>query len=94
MAGRKYFVYILSNASKTLYIGVTGNLPRRLEQHRAGMPNSFTTRYNVKRLVYAEEFGRVDDAIRREKQLKRWLRARKIALIESVNPEWRDLEPS
>lgn len=86
-----YYVYILTNRSKTLYIGVTNDLLRRTHEHkRAGVP-SFTRRYNLDQLVYYETFGDVRAAIRREKQVKGWLRARKIALIESMNPRWEDL---
>jgi putative endonuclease len=88
---RRYHVYILTNRSRTLYIGVTGNLPARLKQHRNGETNGFTAKYRVHRLVYAEEYARVHEALEREKQLKRWRRAKKVALIESLNPGWEDL---
>ena len=87
---RRYHVYILTNRSGTLYIGVTGNLRARLEQHRAGKGCSFTRRYHLDRLVYAEEFRWVHEALAREKQLKRWRREKKVALIERVNPGWED----
>lgn len=87
-------MYILASRSRVLYIGITGNLDRRIAEHKAHEVDGFTKRYNVDRLVYVETCGRVDDAIAREKQLKGWRRDRKIALIESVNPDWRDLAVS
>ena len=87
-----YCVYILaSRRNGTLYIGVTNSLQRRLEQHRDGQGSSFVKAYRVFRLVYVESFDRADEAITREKQLKRWKRDWKIVLIERENPEWRDL---
>jgi putative endonuclease len=87
----QYYVYILTNKSKTLYIGVTNNLERRIYEHKQKLIPGFTQKYNLNRLVYYEETLRVEDAIAREKQLKGWLRVKKIALIESANPEWHDL---
>src|ERR671913_391766 len=87
-----YYVYILASIKRVLYIGITGNFEQRLNEHRAHKyPQSFTSRYNVTRLVYFEEYTRVDDAITREKQLKGWRRSKKVALIERLNPEWEDL---
>lgn len=92
MTGRQYFVYILTNKwETTLYIGVTGNLPRRLEEHKQKVVPGFTARYNLTKLVYYEDTGDVRAAIEREKELKGWLRKKKVALIESINPEWKDL---
>ena len=91
MFSRSYHVYVMSSASRRLYIGVTGNLARRVHQHRTGQFEGFSKKYQMKRLVYAETTSDVRAAIRREKQIKGWLRARKIQLIESMNPEWRDL---
>ena len=88
---KRYHVYIMASLSHTMYIGVTNDLARRAIEHRRKVVPGFTSRYNVTRLVYAEEFNDVRDAIVREKQLKGWRRERKIALIESVNPEWDDL---
>ena len=88
---KRYHVYILASDSKVLYIGITGDLRRRVRQHKNGELPGFTRRYNVHRLVYVEEFSRSVDAIAREKQLKRWSRIKKTGLIESVNPEWLDL---
>ncbi len=87
-----YFVYILSNwDDSVLYIGVTGNLTRRLYEHRNKLVDGFTKQYNVHKLVYYEHTNDVYSAISREKQLKNWNRSKKIALIEKMNPEWRDL---
>ena len=91
MRDRTYHVYIMSSPSRTLYTGVTNNLERRVLEHREAKPGSFTARYKVTSLVYYEEFGEIDDAIAREKQIKIMLRSRKIELIESMNPEWKDL---
>jgi putative endonuclease len=92
---RSLYVYILVNARKTvLYVGVTNNLARRVATHRARFNRrSFTARYNVTRLVYWEQYGDPLYAIRREKQLKAGSRAKKEALVNRVNPEWRDLGP-
>ncbi len=87
----QYFVYIATNRSKTLYIGVTNNLIRRMYEHRNKLIEGFTSRYNISRLAYFETTSSIEAAILREKQLKGWLRSRKTELIESLNPEWRDL---
>ena len=87
-----YYVYILaSRRHGTLYIGVTNSLRKRLAQHRSGEGSSFVKAYGVHRLVYAESYDRPDEAINREKQLKRWKRDWKVELIERENLEWRDL---
>jgi len=87
-----YHVYFLaSRRYGTLYIGVTNNLCERLEQHRAGFGSEFVKEYSVHRLVYVEPYENVEDAIRREKQLKKWNRDWKIRLIEQDNLEWADL---
>jgi putative endonuclease len=87
-----YFVYILSNRRDgTLYVGVTNDLVRRVYEHRDGLVRGFTRRYGVKRLVYFEIYDDPRSAIQREKNLKHWSRAWKIALIEKQNAEWRDL---
>ena len=89
---RMYYVYILASGRHgTLYIGITNSLPKRLEQHRNGEGSSFVKKYGVYRLVYVEAYDRADEAIAREKQLKRWKRDWKIELIERDNLEWRDL---
>ena len=87
----QYYVYILSNKSKTLYTGITNNLQRRVFEHKSKKIKGFTSRYNITRLVYYETTIDVKSAIAREKQIKGWVRKKKIALIESMNPEWRDL---
>jgi putative endonuclease len=89
---RTFYVYILASQKRgTLYIGVTNDIARRLEEHRGGKAGSFTARYGVYRLVHVEQFDSVDAAISREKRLKKWPRAWKIALIEEGNPTWSDL---
>ena len=90
---KTYHVYIMSNVSKMLYTGVTNDLEHRVFQHKTKEVDGFTKKYNIHRLVYFEAFGEIREAIAREKQIKGWLRAKKVALIESVNPEWRDLAP-
>jgi putative endonuclease len=90
-APKTYFVYIMTNRSKTLYTGVTGNLIRRVRQHKMGEGRGFTARYKLDRLVYFERFEDIRNAIEREKRIEGWLRSKKINLIVSVNPEWRDL---
>jgi len=86
------YVYIISNANQTLYIGMTVDLVRRMIQHKNGtFRNNFTRRYNFDRLVYFEESTDRAAAARREKQLKGWTRARKVAPITAMNPEWQDL---
>ena len=88
---RFYFVYIMTNRSKTLYTGVSGHLERRVFEHKQGIKGEFAARYKIDRLVYFERFGDVHAAIAREKQIKGLLRMKKIALIVSTNPEWKDL---
>ncbi|MCL4489176.1 MAG: GIY-YIG nuclease family protein [Chloroflexi bacterium] len=88
---REYYFYILSNHSRTLYAGVTNNLERRLYEHKHKLLPGFTSRYHLSRLVYFEVYADIREAIAREKQVKGWLRSKKIALIESINPNWRDL---
>ena len=87
-----YFVYILSNWNDSVvYIGVTSNLPKRLYEHRNGLADGFTKKYNVHKLVYFEQTNDVYSAISREKQLKKWRRSKKDQLIKLQNPTWRDL---
>jgi putative endonuclease len=88
---KTYFVYIMTNRSKTLYTGVTGNLMQRVRQHKTGSGSGFTAKYKLDRLVYFERFEDIRNAIEREKQIKGRLRGKKITLIVSANPEWRDL---
>jgi putative endonuclease len=88
---RQPVVYILaSRTGRALYIGVTTDLPRRLEEHRNGK-SIHTAKYKIDRLIYVETYETAPDAIAREKQLKNWSREKKIALINRSNPEWRDL---
>jgi putative endonuclease len=87
----QYFVYIMTNQSRTLYVGVTGNIRERVYQHKQKLTDGFTKKYNIDRLVYFETFGNVHSAIAREKAIKSWLRAKKIDLIQASNPDWRDL---
>ncbi len=92
MARDGFFVYILaSKRNGTLYVGVTSDLARRVSEHRDGLVPGFTKIYAVKRLVYFERATDALEAIAREKRLKRWKRAWKLALIEKENPQWRDL---
>ena len=88
---KQYYVYIMTNRSKTLYTGVTDDLARRVYEHKNKLLKGFTQKYNIARLVYYEITSDVHAAIQREKQIKGWLRKRKIALIEAANPEWEDL---
>ena len=90
---RRFHVYIMTNKPRgALYIGVTSDIVRRVGEHRSKQASaSFTRRYNLTMLVHAESTDSAEAAIRREKQIKGWLRSRKIALIESENPDWRDL---
>jgi putative endonuclease len=88
----RFFVYILaSRRNGTLYVGVTNDLPRRMMQHRAKAVPGFTRRYGVDKLMYFEEYESILEARARERSVKRWRRAWKIALIEKLNPQWRDL---
>ena len=91
MAIRYYYVYIMTNKSRTLYTGVTNNLARRVSEHKQKLVPGFTAKYNITRLVYYEAFRDVRAAIACEKRIKGWLRSKKIDLIESVNPKWKDL---
>jgi putative endonuclease len=87
----KFWVYILSSHSGTLYVGVTGFFQRRIHQHQYDSVEGFTKKYQCHRLVYYESYQDVQEAITREKQVKRWRREKKIALIEQLNPRWQDL---
>ena len=91
MKEHHYFTYIVCNGSGTLYIGMTNNIYRRALEHKSGAIEGFSSEYHCNRLVYYEGFDVVQKAIGREKQLKGWLRSKKIALIESRNPRWEDL---
>jgi len=87
---RQFYVYIMSSKSRRIYVGVTNNLERRVYEHRAGF-GAFTGKYRMTRLVYFELHDRAVDAIVREKRIKGWLRSKKLALIDAMNPEWKDL---
>ena len=91
MKRRSYCVYIMSSLTGTLYIGMTGNLHKRAFEHKIHRMEGFTAKYDVERLLYWESYDDVYKAIGREKQLKGWSRAKKIALFEASNPQWLDL---
>lgn len=89
------YVYILASRPRgTLYVGVSSDLVRRVYEHKEGVADGFSKRYGVKTLVYFETFDRIEDAILREKRMKRWRRDWKVALIEGNNPDWCDLYPA
>lgn len=88
---KNYYVYIVTNHSKTLYIGITNNLKRRIYEHKNKLIKGFTEKYNINKLIYYEETSDVRIAIEREKELKGWKREKKIRLIEEQNPLWVDL---
>jgi putative endonuclease len=89
---RQFYVYIMANKRNgTIYIGVTNDLARRVYEHREGLVEGFTSRYGLKMIVYYEVFDSVSLAIQRETSLKRWPRRWKLALIEKINPQWKDL---
>ncbi len=88
---KQYYVYILTNRSRTFYVGMTNNLERRVYEHKHKMIDGFTKHYNITILVYYEAFANVNQAIAREKQVKDWRREKKIELIESMNPAWADM---
>jgi len=91
MRPKPYFVYIMASRSRTLYTGVTNDLERRVYEHKRKLIDGFTSRYNIERLVFFEATEDVLSAIAREKEIKGWTRAKKIALIEASNPTWEDL---
>jgi putative endonuclease len=88
---KTYDIYILSSKSRTIYVGLTGRILRRMWQHKRKIFKGFTAKYNIDRLVYRESFSYVWDAIHREKEIKGWRRSKKAALIENANPTWQDL---
>ena len=88
---KQYYVYIMTNLSDTLYIGVTNDLYLRVYEHKHGLTPGFTSKYRITTLVHYETYKDILDAIAREKQLKGWRRAKKIALIRAENPRWKDL---
>ncbi|HEX7926969.1 MAG TPA: GIY-YIG nuclease family protein [bacterium] len=85
------YVYMMTNRSRTLYVGVTNDLARRVTEHKAGTGKAFTARYRIDRLVWFEETDDMRTAIEGEKRIKGWTRARKTALVEALNPNWEDL---
>jgi putative endonuclease len=87
----QYFVYLMTNKSGTLYTGVTNNLEKRVYEHKHHLIEGFTKKYKIGKLVYFEETNDINAAISREKQIKGWVRKKKIALVESINPHWKDL---
>jgi putative endonuclease len=88
---KSYVVYIMSNESKMLYVGVTNDLQKRVFQHKSKLIPGFTKKYNLYKLVYFEIFADIRAAITREKEIKGWLRSKKVALITAKNPQWNDL---
>jgi putative endonuclease len=88
---KRYYVYIMASRSLNLYTGMCNNIVKRVLDHKEGVIEGFTKRYNINRLVYYETSKYVNNTINREKQIKKWSRAKKIALIRSVNPTWQDL---
>jgi putative endonuclease len=88
---KTFYVYILTNTANVLYIGVTSNLAGRFWEHTEERSSKFTLRYNLDRLVFFEDYPTAIDAINREKQLKGWRREKKLTLIKSMNPAWKDL---
>ena len=90
-SNRTYYVYMMASPSQTLYTGVTNDLERRVAEHKSGASSEFVSRYRVTQLVYFEEFRYINAAIEREKQIKGLLRKKKIALVEAMNPGWKDL---
>ena len=88
---KKFYIYILTNHSGTLYTGVTSDLIKRIYEHKQFLVEGFAKRYRMNRLVYFEQALNAEAAIKREKQIKGWLRVRKVALIEETNPGWKDL---
>ena len=91
MGAKQFAVYILASRSRTLYVGVTGDLLRRVWQHRQKLVDGFTARFHVHRLVWYEMTPNAAAAIRREKEIKAWRRSKKVGLIEATNPTWEDL---
>ena len=91
MPGRTYYVYIVASHTRRLYTGVTGDLLRRMWEHRSGVVGGYTARYGMKYLVHYEATDNASAAVAREKQIKSWTRAKRIALIEAANAGWRDL---
>jgi len=87
----EFFVYIMSSEWRTIYVGITNDLERRVREHKTKTVKGFTAKYDIDRLVYFEQYEDATQAIAREKQIKGWKRFKKVALIDSMNPEWKDL---
>jgi len=90
-ADKTYYVYMVTNQSRTLYVGFTSNICERVWQHKTGLVEGFTSRYDIDMLVYVESFSDAFSGIAREKQIKRWRREKKLRLITQENPDWHDL---
>ena len=88
---KRYYLYIMASRALTFYTGVTGDIYNRALQHKAGEIEGFTKKYSINRLVYYETFKYVNNALAREKQVKAWTRAKRLALIKTTNPTWQDL---
>ena len=88
---KPYYVYIMASRTRRIYTGMTNDLVRRVFEHKSSSTNGFTKKYQTTRLVYYEEIQDIQSAITREKQIKSWRRSKKIKLIESLNPDWRDI---
>jgi len=88
---KNYYIYIMSSKSRTLYVGMTNDIKKRVYQHKNHLVPGFTDRYNIVHLVYVETVSDPLSAISREKQIKKWRREKKVSLVESINPEWKDL---
>ena len=91
MVVKKYYVYIMTNRTRTLYIGVTNDLERRVMEHKLKLMPGFTSKYNITQLIWYQDFDDINQAIAAEKTMKAWRRSKKIALIEEMNPDWTDL---
>ena len=94
MQDHQYYVYVMTNSNRTLYVGVTNHLERRVYQHKHKLTPGFTSRYSLDKLVWFAETNDVREAIAYEKRIKGWTRARKVVLVEETNPEWEDLAAS
>ena len=87
----RYYVYIMTNRKRTLYVGVTDDLERRVREHKGKLIRGFARKYDITQLVWFEEFYSAEEAISAEKRIKGWLRSKKISLVEAANPDWNDL---
>ena len=87
----KFYIYIIASRTGTLYVGMTNDIKKRIYQHKNHLVGGFTEKYNIDRLIYVETISDFDSVIKREKQIKKWRREKKVALIDSQNPSWDDL---